>query len=186
MTRPVRLNEIVLLACQFEVVGEPAERAALASPSGDGPEGSEAEETPQPTDRAMSEGSPGEESAGDDGVFRDGLEVEGARLEYAVSIQGEEPDTEFVLIVRTILEEPALPYELELLMGATYDTPEPAVTQDEVASTLLFMVYPYIREMVFSITGRSPYRAFQLPPFARLPHPRVSGAEDQQSSTPLE
>jgi len=185
VTRPVRLNDVVLLACQFEIVGEAAERAVSAGPAGDGPRDSAEGNTPEKLNAPSEpEDRPPAEDTEDDGVFRDALEVEGARIDYAVSIQGDGQDEEFVLIVHTVLHEPALPYELELLMGATYDTPEPSATESEAASTLLFMVYPYVRETIFSITGRSPYRAFQLPPLATLPHPRVTGQEVPEDEVP--
>jgi hypothetical protein len=173
VTRAVRLTDVVLLACQFEVVDEAAERAADVTASDEAIEEDDrpgAGETNQEFDEPR-----GEQALESTRYF---LEVEGARLEYVATIEGDE----FVLIVHTLLNEPAAPYELELITGARYGTPDPPVSPDEAAGTLLFMAYPYIREAVFSITGRSPYQGFLLPALAKLPHPSITeAAPDDQT-----
>lgn len=109
-------------------------------------------------------------TAGESAIEKRGIHVEGARL-HVVSIT--EEDDEFTFILRTRLVEPSVPYELEVITGSSFQTPEPPVTTTEAASTLLFMTYPYIRELVANITGRSPYEPFTLPPLTKLPDPRV-------------
>lgn len=166
MTRPLRLTDFRLLACQFEIVGGFADRAAEATP----PSG---ESGPAATD---SDNTTRAELAADEPDDRR-HEIPGVELDYST----EEEDDQFVFILRVEVVDPSVPYKLEVVTGARFDIPDPPVTASQAQATLLFVSYPYVRELVASITGRSPYQAYELPPLTRLPHPTVTG-EDEGTS----
>jgi hypothetical protein len=104
-------------------------------------------------------------------------------LELSSTVERE--DDEFILLLRAQLTDERLPFELQLTTGARFAlTDLPELTADEARSTLIFMAYPYLRETVSSITARSPYQAYLLPPLTRLPRPEVRGEEPPIIETP--
>ncbi len=146
MTEPrsFELLEFVLLACDFNIV----------APSIEDDEG---------------EGATDDAGAGvDSGPPATGIEVDGARLNV-LSIDIDEDADEFVFVPETTVTDPAALYELSVVTGSRFTVPEPSVTTTEAASTLLFISYPYVRELVFSLTSRSPFSGFQLPPLTKRP-----------------
>src|SRR5579872_4865320 len=77
---------------------------------------------------------------------------------------------EFVMRIEAKLDDDRFPFDLEISVGARFVVSEAdELTAERAQSTLLFMVFPYLRETVWSITGRSPYPAYALPPLTRLP-----------------
>lgn len=146
MTEPrsFELVDFVLLACQFNIVGPPIE-----DDEGEGA-----------TDDAGAEVDSSRESSG--------IEVDGARLNV-LSIDIDEDANEFVFVLETTVTDPTALYELSVVTGSRFTVPEPLVTTTEAASTLLFISYPYVRELVFSLTSRSPFSGFRLPPLTKRP-----------------
>lgn len=177
MERALRLTDFVLLACEFEIIGAAAERAAEmtgdqadhgdkdAASRGPGESGDERGDAPTDSEEEA------ETEIEDAGPPRFILDLEGARLEYVAEEEGDE----FVLVVQTWVTDAAAPFELYVITGARFDVPEPRVSADDAAGTLLFVTYPYIREVISSISGRSPYESFSLPPLTKLPHPSLFG-----------
>jgi hypothetical protein len=162
MTRALRLTDFVLLGCRFEIVGEVADRAAEVAPRSDTVVSIE-----------LSEPAAGDQTGEGEDSKEDplGLGIPGLELRYSTS----EEDDEFVFVLRLELADPSEPYRLELVTGSRFDIPDPAVTVQQAEATLLFISYPYVRELVSNITGRTPYQQFELPPLTKLPHPRVTG-----------
>lgn len=142
-SRSIELVDFVLLACHFSINPSPDD--------GDASRNLASGETPS----TQMPASPG-------------IEVEGARLNI-LTIDVEEDENEFVFVLRTTLNDPASPYELSVVTGSRFTVPEPAMSTDDAASTLLFISYPYVREVVFSISSRSPFSGFRLPPLTRRP-----------------
>lgn len=97
-----------------------------------------------------------------------GFEVDGARL-HVLSLEEDTAEGEFVFVLQTTLVDPGSPYSLEVITGSRFTVPEPPVTAREAASTLLFISYPYVRELVASITSRSPFQVYRLPPLTKRP-----------------
>lgn len=170
--RPLTLTEVVLLACDFWVkLPEDDEDGAEPDTTGAPGQVEAPREVQTPADEAPEIDGPTDQ-------FVPVVELEGVEVSYTTDEQLDE----FSLITRVRLTDPTAPYTFELVMGSRFTKPEPAVTVEEAAATLLFMSYPYVREMVSSITSRSPYRAFLIPPLTRLPHPRVTGEPEEDSA----
>lgn len=150
----LELNDFVLLGSNFWVLAEPSEGSG---------------------DVAAENGEPDVDvSEPDDASTLDWkrLELDDAELLYSASRE----EDEFVLLAQLTVKEPAAPYHVEVVTGSRFDVPDdPAVSIEEAEATLIFIAYPYIREVVMNLTARSPYREFVLRPLTRLPHPRVSG-----------
>jgi hypothetical protein len=142
--RAIELVDFVLLACQFNV------------------------HSPGEDEHAATAASEGDNSPTDDEAAAAGIEVDGARLNI-LAIEVDEDENEFVFVLETTVTEVAAPYRLGIVTGSRFTVPEPPVSANEAASTLLFISYPYVRELVFSITSRSPFTGFRLPPFTRRP-----------------
>lgn len=101
-----------------------------------------------------------------------GIEVPGARLR--ILDIGDEAE-EFVFILETTITDPTSPYELTVITGSSFTRPDSSLSATDAASTLLFITYPYVRELLASISGRSPFPAFTLAPLTKLPHASVEG-----------
>lgn len=152
----LELNEFVLLASNFWVLAEPSEGDSDVANANGEPE----------ADVSNSEDS--EASLFD----WKKLELDDAELMYSASRE----EDEFVLLARLTVNDPSAAYHVEVVTGSRFDVPDdPPVSIEEVEATLIFITYPYIREVVMNLTARSPYREFVLRPLTRLPHPRVSG-----------
>jgi hypothetical protein len=176
MARALRLSDFRLLACQFEILGDVADRAAEASPPF-GESGRPVAETEAADDSdspvVVAEPTDVTESASPPENPDRRHEIPGVELDYSTT----EEDDEFVFILRLKVTDPTVPYSLEVVTGSRFEIPDPPVAVQQAEATLLFVSYPYVRELVASITGRSPYQAFELPPLTRLPHPTVTGEQ---------
>jgi hypothetical protein len=150
----LRLTEFVLLSCNFEFGPEE--------------EGEEVDES----DERVDEGS--ESSAAGSDEDAQPSQDEPVRLRY----QATREDDEFVFFLDAELLDPTLPFTLQVLTGSRFEIHDaPDLTPEAANATLLFMTYPYVRELISNITGRSPSPGVILPPLTRLPHPDVSGPE---------
>jgi hypothetical protein len=167
LSRPITLTNVVLLSCVYNV--RPPDDAGTSA-DGDGASSNEIEDAAVGT--TPDTGSSDEPELNDDQTL---LELEGLQLTY----EGfDDVDVnEFVLFVEARLTQDKAPYDFEVVMGARFDKPEPPVNIEAAKATLLFMMYPYLRETISNITNRSPYGGFLVPPLAKLPHPQVTGEE---------
>jgi hypothetical protein len=160
------LTDFVLLGCHFEVVGEVAESIADVDVEAESAPGDATADAaaPEDEDAAAPEGA-----APERGPW---LSLEGVDLRI-MDLRVEED--EFVLFLNTRIADATAPYRLDLITGSSFALPDPPVTAEQAAATLVFITYPYVREVVASITGRSPYQSLTLPPLTKLPHPKVVG-----------
>jgi hypothetical protein len=71
------------------------------------------------------------------------------------------------------LEDRRLPFRLSFEMGFLFSIPESEVLppSDEIEPTLVWIAFPYMRELVADVTGRTPAGQYFLPPMTRLPQP---------------
>jgi hypothetical protein len=177
----LELTNFVLLACDFQILGEAAEQEVRlprieAFPSAEGEEvaGEEAEQSPGNGGHEQHVAAADETDEGIITTHRGSLELEGVSLRFEVQ-RPTEPN-EFVLLLQAWLTERSAPFVLDVVTGSRFSIPEEdEPTLPQVAATLVFMTYPYLRETISAITARSPYQAMVLPPLSRLPHPRVEG-----------
>jgi hypothetical protein len=80
-------------------------------------------------------------------------------------------DQGFVLFLKAELNAEELPFQLDVQIGARFVLePNASLTVDEVEQTLVWLSYPYLRELVANITARAPIPQYLLPPLSRLPH----------------
>jgi hypothetical protein len=90
-------------------------------------------------------------------------------------------DDEFTLYLEAKIEAGTMPFQLELLIGARFSVnEEPDLKAEDAEPTLVWLIYPYLRELIGSITSRSPLPPYYLPALSKLPHPSV--AESQPSA----
>ena len=80
---------------------------------------------------------------------------------------------EFVLYLRATLDDERLPFKMELLLGGRYSFRDLEESVEEVEPTLVWLAYPYLREVIVAATTRSPAPPYFLPPMSYLPHPSV-------------
>jgi hypothetical protein len=161
-----QLEEFVLLACHFSV-SEPAPDEEESATAKDGDEGHDEGHT-------LAEEEPREESA----ELISEVDLPGLRLRYSATV--DEDDRRFALIMEATIVDSSLPLELTVVTGSRISRPEDLdVTPEAAAGTLVFMSYPYLREVISSITGRSPISPVLLPPLTKLPHPRVTGEANE-------
>ena len=57
------------------------------------------------------------------------------------------------------------------------DEGEERPTAANLESTLVWLSYPYLREIISSISGHSPLPAYFVQALTRMPHPSVSEGE---------
>jgi hypothetical protein len=71
------------------------------------------------------------------------------------------------------LDDERLPFTLAFEMGFLFSIPEdddaPAIA--EIEPTLVWLAFPYMRELIADLTGRAPIPQYFLPPLTRLPQP---------------
>src|SRR5438128_2706117 len=79
---------------------------------------------------------------------------EGDYLRLSSSVTLEED--EFVLYLQAFIDDAAFPFKLDVLIGARFNAGDDQLPPDRAEKTLVWMSYPYLRELVASITGRSP------------------------------
>src|SRR5688572_15935478 len=102
---------------------------------------------------------------------------DGDFLKLGASVERE--DDNFMLFLNASLDEPTFPFTVDVVLGALFAVAdEPDLEPDDVEATLVFMAYPYLRELIASITARSPAPQYFLPPLGRLPHPSVFGSTE--------
>lgn len=160
----IRLVEFVLFECDFEM---------RAERSGD--------PASEPTDAPEDNADELESDKPDESYFEypsgDFLE-----LEHRAFADGDD----YVLIIDATLDTPQLPFRLSITVGARFYVPSdanagrPAV--EEAAGTLVFLCYPYLRETISGITGRSPVPPYMIPPLTKLPHPSVTGEPEPDAT----
>jgi hypothetical protein len=154
LARGFELTEFVLLHCEFQLR-------------------TTAEQEPKSIESAVSDSDDAEAISDRPSG---GIEVPGARLNI---LRIDETGDEYLVILQTqITEEASVPYELLIVTGSSFEIPEGVSTTD-AASTLLFITYPYVREVIANITGRSPFQPFTLPPLTKLPAEQYSVAVEE-------
>ncbi len=72
-----------------------------------------------------------------------------------------------VLYLQADIDDFAIPFSLSLLLAARFELAEGDVEREDLESTLVSLCYPFLRELVADITGRSPMPPYELP--ARTP-----------------
>jgi hypothetical protein len=78
-----------------------------------------------------------------------------------------------LLFLQATLDDERLDFELDVEIGARFSSPEKFdLPREQVERTLVFMVFPYVRELVSNITSRSP-----APPYFLRPQAPLSRAE---------
>jgi hypothetical protein len=82
-------------------------------------------------------------------------------------------ESEATAFIEGKLDDQRLPFRLSFEMGFQYSVPEsealPPVA--EIEPTLVWIAFPYMRELIADITGRTPAGQYFLPPLTRLPQP---------------
>jgi hypothetical protein len=89
---------------------------------------------------------------------------------------------QIVMYLQADLDDTAFPFRLSMLLGARFDVPGETLDAEHATSTLVWLCFPYVRELVSSITGRSPLPPYYLPALTKMPHPSVL-AEPSESAT---
>ena len=112
---------------------------------------------------------------------------EGDFLQLSTSSE-RESENEIVLYVHAGLDDPALPFRLEVVLGARYHIgeSEEELPAERAEATLMWMCYPYLGELVATITGRSPLPPYYLPALTRLPDPSVLVGASPSGESPAE
>jgi hypothetical protein len=142
----IRFDELVLLECEFKMW-----------PSPQAQEGPEEPETP------------GTEVA-DEREERFDSEYPTENFIRWKSTASREGDR-FLLFLSARLEAPRLPFRMTFDIAARYTTTEESLSAERARPTLIWLAYPFLRELVYNITGRSPLEPYALPPLTRLPEP---------------
>lgn len=88
------------------------------------------------------------------------------------------PDDTVILFAQIELNQQVTDLRLNAELGVRFRFEDAAAyTEGAVRSTLMWMAYPYVREMVSTVTARSPHDAYYLPPLTKMPDPAtVEGA----------
>jgi hypothetical protein len=89
---------------------------------------------------------------------------------------------QLVLFLTASIDDPSFPFRLNVVIGARFDVPDETLEEQRAEGTLVWLCYPYLRELIASITGRSPLPPYYLPGLAKLPHPSVVGPEVAEGS----
>ena len=112
---------------------------------------------------------------GDDAPFS---YPEGDFVSLSASVERE--DDEFVLYLEAkVGPDPALPFAFNTMLGARFEVDNPELEPARAKNTLVWLCYPYVRELVASTTSRSPLPTYWLPAITRMPDPAVLEAEPQ-------
>jgi hypothetical protein len=101
-------------------------------------------------------------------------------ITYVGRIEPDDEDEDAVVLFITVeINDPETPFRLKAQLGARFRFPEAdAHPEGQVRSTLMWMAYPYVRELVATVTSRSPHETYFMPPMTRMPDPAaVQGAE---------
>jgi hypothetical protein len=144
----IRFEEIVVLGCEFEMWPSP-------------PPDSEA-------DLELGEQSVEVVPAEDEDRFDTEYPSENIiRWKSTASRDGDR----MLLLLWARIEAPRLPFRLTFDIAARYITTDEELTAERARPTLIWLAYPFFRELVYNITGRSPLEPYALPPLTRLPDP---------------
>jgi hypothetical protein len=146
----IQLEEIVWLSAVFDAYPQDKQKETQAEEVAAPPsESTEAVETEEPPALFSYRGRV-------DLTAVDGVEL-------SVTVEVTDPDAQFAFTGK---------------LGARFRFSDAATYHESaVRSTLMWMVFPYAREMVATITARSPHGAYYLPPMTLMPDPAaVAGA----------
>ncbi len=90
-----------------------------------------------------------------------------------LSVQSSFEENEAVAWIEGKVDDQRLPFRLYFEMAFLYSVPqdEEMPSPDEIEPTLVWIAFPYMREMIADLTGRSPVAQYFLPPLTRLPQP---------------
>ncbi|MCW3000649.1 MAG: Preprotein translocase subunit SecB [Solirubrobacterales bacterium] len=91
-------------------------------------------------------------------------------LQYTATTERTE-DSVFLMLLAVRLDDRKLPFLLRASFGCEFEIRDDGLTPERAEPTLVFMAYPYVREFIFNLTGRSPLPAYSLPPITRSPDP---------------
>jgi hypothetical protein len=81
------------------------------------------------------------------------------------------PEGHRVLFMHATMDDELLPFRLELLLGADFVLGGlENIDLDDLQPTLVWLCYPYLREIISAITARSPLPAYFLPPITMMPN----------------
>jgi hypothetical protein len=105
------------------------------------------------------------------------------QIEYIGRVE-QMPDGVYLFISVGVFD-PSQQFRFRGQLGASFTFAEASAFEEAaVRSTLMWMAFPYAREMVASVTARSPHTAYFLPPMTRMPDPAaVTGAPSRPSPT---
>lgn len=79
-------------------------------------------------------------------------------------------ENEWVLYVRLDIDHEQFEwFELHVTVGARFEIPDEDLEPDRAKPTLLWLCYPYLRELVASISGRSPLPPYYMPALTMMP-----------------
>lgn len=89
----------------------------------------------------------------------------------AADVEGPE---EWILYVHLTIDDETFPhFLLHLSVGARFEIDEMEHDPERAQSTLVWLCYPYIRELVASVSGRSPLPSYYLPALTMMPDPEA-------------
>lgn len=140
----IQLEDVVLLGCEFEMWPQRSEPDESADSSNTEGGASAAVPDAYPTENILRWRATSRRDADELHLYLDGL-----------------------------LDDPRLPFTLRFDVGARYSTEDEDLDAERAQPTLLWLVYPYLRELVSNVTGRSPLEPYYLPPLTRLPDPSL-------------
>jgi hypothetical protein len=148
----IRFEELVLLRCDFEIWPDLA-KDAQADPADETEEGErEQYDSEYPAENLL-------------------------RWKSTASRDGDE----FLLLLWARIEAPRLPFRMFFDIGARFATnPQDQTTAEVARPTLIWLAYPFFRELVYNITSRSPLPPYSLPPLTRLPDPALQDSNETQ------
>jgi preprotein translocase subunit SecB len=88
-------------------------------------------------------------------------------------VQSQTEEAEATAWIEGKLEDKRLPFRLTFEMAFLFSIPETEVfpAPDEIEPTLVWIAFPYMREFIADLTGRTPEGQYYVPPLTRLPQP---------------
>jgi hypothetical protein len=93
-------------------------------------------------------------------------------LELAVESGNE--GSQYYAFIEGRLDDDRLPFSIDFEMGFKFEVPDaegPAHSVDDLESTFVWLAFPYMRQLIADLTGRSPVAQYFAPPLSRLPKP---------------
>jgi preprotein translocase subunit SecB len=90
-----------------------------------------------------------------------------------LSVQSSFEENEVVAWIEGKVDDKRVPFRLSFEMAFLYSVPddEELPPPNEIEPTLVWIAFPYMRELIADLTGRSPVAQYFLPPLTRLPQP---------------